>query len=217
MMPAGCIFGHKGPAIFLKDAKAPDYLLGVLDSTLAEYLCRALMSFGSYEVGVIQKLPIPRPGGELKKRIATLARRIHDAKAAWDEGNEISTRFKEPWLAAALRERPERPLAEALEALLAHEAAADAEIQAWYAELDGAVFDAYGLSSETRAVVVKDLGPRPPELIWPQMEGKSAEQKRIEHVIRFLSFCVKRTVEGDDDGIVPLVACSNESSQRGDS
>jgi hypothetical protein len=32
----------------------------------------------------------------------------------------------------------------------------------------------------------------------------------MEHVMRLLSFCVKRIVEGDDDGIVPLVACSNE-------
>jgi hypothetical protein len=209
-LPAGCVFGEKGPSIFSKQHSDEDFLLGVLNTTACEYFSRVMMSFGSYETGVIQKLPIPRPSVELKRHIALLARRIFDAKAAWDEGNEISTRFKEPWLAAALRERPERPLAEALEALLARQAAVDAEIQAWYAELDGAVFDAYGLSPETREVVATDLGPRPPELIWPQVEGKSAEQKRMEHVIRLLSFCVKRTLEGDDDGIVPLVACNNE-------
>ncbi|MBI2199772.1 MAG: hypothetical protein HYU42_14410 [Candidatus Rokubacteria bacterium] len=213
-MPGGCIFGHKGPAIFPKDPADSDYLLGVLNSSIVFYLCKARTSReqmgGRWEVGVIQKLPIPRPGAEPRQHIASLARHIHDAKAAWAGGNETSTRFREPWLAAALRERPERPVAEALDALLAREAAADAEIQAWYAELDGAVFDAYGLSPETREVVVKDLGPRPPEVIWPQMEGKSAEQKRVEHVIRLLSFYVKGTVEGDDDGIVPLVACNNE-------
>jgi hypothetical protein len=209
-MPAGCIFGDKGPCIFLKDTKNADYVLGLLNSSLAEYLCRALMSFGSYEVGVIQKLPIPALTGSLKHRIATLARSIHDSKAAWDEGNEISTRFKEPWLALALQEHPERSLAAALDAVLAREAAADAEIQAWYADLDAAVFDAYGLSAETRAAVLEDLGPRPPELIWPQMEGKSADQKRLEHVVRLLSFCVKNIMEGNDAGIVPLVACNNE-------
>ncbi len=209
-MPAGCIFGDKGPSIFLKDTKNIDYVLGLLNSSLAEYLCRALMSFGSYEVGVIQKLPIPTLAESLKRQVATLARSIHDAKAVWDEGNEISTRFTETWLAVALREHPERPVAVALDALLAREAAADAEIQAWYAELDAAVFEAYGLSAETRATVLEDLGPRPPELIWPQMEGKSTDQKRLEHVVRLLSFCVKRIVERDDDGIVPLVVCNNQ-------
>jgi hypothetical protein len=210
VMPAGCIFGHKGPGIFLKDARDTDYLLGVLNSTLAEFLCRALMSFGSYEVGVVQKLPVPRLAAASRKRIATPARHIHDAKEAWDAGNEISSGFEAPWLAVAIREHPERGLAQALDALLAREAAANAEIEARYAELDAAVFEAYGLSSETRATILEYLGPRPPELIWPQMEGKSAEQKRMEHVVRLLSFCVKRIVEGDEDGIVPLVACANE-------
>lgn len=210
VLPAGCVFGEKGPSIFSKHRGDQDFLLGVLNTTVCEYFSRVMMSFGSYETGVIQKLPIPRPGVELKRRIASLARRIHDAKAKWDEGNETSTRLKEPWLAAMLREGPERPLAEGLDALLSREAAADTEIQASYDELDAAVFDAYGLSPETRETVIRDLGPRPPELIWPQMEGKSAEQKRLEHVIRLLSFYVKRIVERDDDGIVPLVACNNE-------
>jgi hypothetical protein len=208
-MPDGCIFDSKGPAIFARHEKHGDYLLGVLNSSMVEYLCRALMSFGSYEVGVVQKLPIPYPVGHLK-HIATLARQIRDAKADWDEGNEISTRFKEPWLAAALRERPEQALRETLGAVIAREASADAQIQSWYAELDAAVFEAYGLSPETREIVLTDLEPRPPELIWPQTEGKNAEQKRTEHVWRLLSFCVKRVIEGDDDGIVPLVKCSNE-------
>jgi hypothetical protein len=206
----GCIFADKGSGIFPKDASSTDFLLGVLNSSMAEHLCRALMSFGSYEVGVVQKLPIPRPSGEMRKRVSKIARRIHDAKAEWDEGNDISTRFREPWLAATLREHPDRPIAQALEAVLEREAAADTEIQTCYEELNGAVFEAYGLSPETRETVIKDLGPRPPELIWPQVEGKSAEQKRMEHVVRLLSFCVKQIIEGDDDGIVPIVKCSND-------
>jgi len=211
VMPAGCIFGHKGPGIFLKDANATDYILGVLNSTFAEYLCRALMSFGSYEVGVIQKLPIPRPASDLKGLIASLARSIHDAKAGWDAGNEISSQFNEPWLANALRERADRTLGQALDAVLALEAAAHSEIQTSYSQLDTAVFDAYGLSQETRDTVLKDLGERPPELIWPQMEGKTVEQRRMEHVWRLLSFCAKRLIDGDDDGIVPLFRISNEA------
>jgi hypothetical protein len=213
-MPEGCIFADKGPGIFLKDAKDEDYLLGVLNSSMVLYLCKARTSReemgGRWEVGVIQKLPIPRPSSDRKSRIASLARSIHDAKAGWDAGNEISTHFNDTWLASALRQRAEGTFGQALDEVLAREAAADSEIQASYSQLDAAVFDAYGLSQETRETVLKDLGDRPPELIWPQMEGKSAEQKRMEHVWRLLSFCAKRVIDGDDDGIVPLVKCSNE-------
>jgi hypothetical protein len=215
VMPEGCVFGHKGPGIFLRDVAEADYLLGVLNSSMALYLCKARTSReemgGRWEVGVIQKLPVPRPVGDLKQRIATVARQVHDAKAAWDECNEISTRFKEPWLAAALGQHPECPLDEVLDAVLAREVTGDQEIQTRYTELDTAVFDAYGLSPAARETVLKDLGERPPELIWPQMEGKSVEQKRMEHVWRLLSFCVKRVLDGDDDGIVPLVRCSSEA------
>jgi hypothetical protein len=215
IMPAGCIFGHKGPGIFVKDPKDRDYLLGVLNSSIVLYLCKARTSReevgGRWEVGVIQKLPIPRPAPDLKTRIASLARSIYDSKAGWDVGNEISTDFNEPWLASALREHANRTLAQALDAVLAREATADSEIQAAYSQLDAAVFDAYGLSQETRDTVLKNLGERPTELIWPQTEGKSAEQKRMEHVWRLLSFCAKRVIESDDDGIVPLVKCSNEA------
>ncbi|MBK8482426.1 MAG: hypothetical protein IPL40_14885 [Proteobacteria bacterium] len=214
VMAEGCVFADKGPAIFPKNAVDTDFLLGVLNSSMLLYLCKARTSReqmgGRWEVGVVQRLPIPRPVGDMRQRIATPALRTHNAKATWDEGNEISTRFKEPWLATVLQEHPVRPLAEALEAMLAREAAADTEIQAWYAEMDTAVFDAYGLSPEIRETVLKDLGARPPELIWPQMAGKTAEQKRMEHVVRLLSFCVKQILEGDDDGIVPLVTCNNE-------
>jgi hypothetical protein len=209
VMPAGCVFGHKGPAVFPKHEDESDYLLGVLNSTAAEYLARAMTPSRSWEVGVIQKLPIPRAAGELKGRIAWPAHQIHDAKARWDEGNEVSTRFKEPWLAAALRERRDAQLNVSLEAVIASEASADAAIQTAYAELDAAVFEAYGLSSDTRETVLKDLGERPIELIWPQMEGRNTEQKRMEHIWRLLSFCVKRVIESDD-AIVPLVTCSNE-------
>jgi hypothetical protein len=214
LLPADCAFGHKGPCVFPKDPADSLFLLGVLDSSAALYLCKARTSReemgGRWESGAVQVLPVPTTAVSERRRITSLASGIHDAKAAWDKGNEISTLFKEPLLAAALREHPERPLGGTLDAVLAHEATADSEIQTWYAELDAAVFDAYGLSSETRETVLKDLGPRPPELIWPQMEGKSAEQKRMEHAVRLLSFCVKQILEDDDDGIVPLVTCNNE-------
>jgi hypothetical protein len=219
LMPAGCVFSDKGPAILAKKDEDLAFLLGVLNSSVVLYLAKARTSReemgGRWEIGVIQKLPIPRCAGEAKRHIARLAKSIHDAKLDWDQGNEVSTRFTEPWLIAEARVNPERSLAAALEAVLGREATADREIQTAYIELDSIVFDAYALSRETRETVLWGLGSLPPELIWPQMAGKSTEQKRIEHVWRLLSFCTKRVVDSHHDGIIPLVKCSNDPTLEG--
>jgi hypothetical protein len=47
-------------------------------------------------------------------------------------------------------------------------------------------------------------------MLWPQMAGKSVEQKRMEHVWRLLSYAVKRVLEADDDGIVAFNAVNGE-------
>ena len=44
------------------------------------------------------------------------------------------------------------------------------------------------------------------------MERKTAEQKRMEHVWRLLSYAVKRVVEADEDGVVPFAPLSDETS-----
>jgi len=211
ILPQGCVFADKGPAIFPRDSSDTFFLLGVLNSSIAEYLCRGLMSFGSYEVGVVQKLPIPRPGKELKERIATSARHLFDAKRSWDEGNEVSTTFRKPWVVEPSRGQTAGSLAAALDAILAREVELDVENKTRYSTLNTSVFLAYDLSIDAQEVILTDLGPRPPELIWPQMEGKSNDQKRMDHVARLLSFCVKRILE-KEESIVPLVPCNNEPS-----
>jgi hypothetical protein len=43
------------------------------------------------------------------------------------------------------------------------------------------------------------------------MQGKTQDQKRMEHVWRLLSYLVKRVVEDDEDGIVPFLQVSDET------
>ena len=209
ILPGTGIFGVASPTLFLKDPSDERLVLALMNSAMfgALALCVANRNWGATAIG---SLPVPIIRGESRSRLENLGSRILVAKARWNDSNETASTFKEPWLAAALHEHPEHPLGDALDAVLAREAAADDEVQTWLAELDAAVFEAYGLSPETREAVLKDLGQRPRELIWPQMEGKPADQKRMEHVVRLLSFCVKKILEGDNDGIVPLVACNNE-------
>ena len=208
-MPQGCVFADKGPAIFPVREGDKWFLLGLANSTPAEYLLKGLMSFGSWEVGVIKRLPVPQPVARQHERVGTIAREIHDAKAAWDECNETSTRFDRPWL---IRDHTRLSVAERLEQVSKHEVAEEARIQGLYEELNDEAYKLYGIPDDTRATIEDTLGERPPEIIWPQMERKTAEQKRMEHVWRLLSYAVKRVVEADADGIVPFAPLSGEAS-----
>jgi len=139
-----------------------------------------------------------------------IARAIHDAKAAWDEGNETSTRFKLPWL---LRDDlGVRSISDRLDRIAEFESTEEPRIQKLYAELNDEVYRLYGIPDSTRAIIEETLGERPPEVLWPQMEGKTADQKRMEHVWRLLSYVVGRVVEADEDGIVPFMAAGGETA-----
>ena len=209
IMPQGCIFGHKGPAIFPVRERDKWFLLGLANSAPAEYLLKGLMSFGSWEVGVIKRLPVPQAAVDQRERVETIAREIHDAKAAWDRCNETSTRFERPWL---VHDHAPLNIAEHLEQIARHEAVEEDRIRHLYSELNDEVYKLYGIPDSTRAIIEETLGERPPEVLWPQMERKTAEQKRMEHVWRLLSYVVKRVVEADADGVVPFAPLSDETS-----
>jgi hypothetical protein len=84
------------------------------------------------------------------------------------------------------------------------EDAANVRLQALQSQIDKAVYDLYEISVADRALIERELGGQPSELVWPQMEGKSDEEKRREHVRRFFSYFALQAVRGDADGIVPL-------------
>jgi hypothetical protein len=209
VLPGEGIFGVASPTLFLKDASDRDVTLALMNSSMFDMLarCVAIRNWGATAIG---SLPAPLVRGEARTRLEKIVSRVYAAKIEWDQGNEISAQYREPWLATELRAKSTRSLAATLDALLEKEAILDRDLQALYGELDELIFDAYGLTTHVRAGIVSDLGSRPPEVVWPQMNGKAGEQKRMEHVVRLLSFCVKRILEADDDGIVPLVACNNE-------
>jgi hypothetical protein len=210
-LPPGCVFAHKGPAVILKDPAHSAFLAGIMNSAPAEFLLRTLISRkdmgGRWEVGVIKRLPVPQGSSKQVERVSEIATAIHDAKRDWDGGNEVSTFFREPWI---LRAADTISFVAALDAVLGMEASREAEIRALYDELNDEAYLLYGISPATRAKIEESLGERPAEVLWPQMEGKTVEQKRMEHVWRLLSFAVKRVIEADDDGIVAFAAASGE-------
>lgn len=57
VLPAGCIFSDKGPAILAKSRDTLFGTLGYLNSRLGRTLANALAAFGSYNVGFLQSMP----------------------------------------------------------------------------------------------------------------------------------------------------------------
>ena len=213
-MPEGCVFANKGPAIFPTDTRMTASLAGVLNSGVAEYILKGLVSrptMGArWEVGVVKRLPVPSMTVAQRDVIGDHAQAIHDSKSEWDRGNETSTQFERTWLLRS--QAGQGRLTARLRRLAESESGEERQIQQLYAALDNEVYKLYGIPDSTRVVIEETLGERPPEVLWPQMERKTAEQKRMEHVWRLLSYVVKRVIEADEDGVVPFASLSGETS-----
>lgn len=210
ILPEGCVFANKGSAIFPNKAENTFYLLGILNTTLVEYILSALTSFGSYEVGVLKKTPIPTALNEAKAEIQAATERMYSIKATWDTGNEICTRFSRPWVLQPECADGAKTLSAALDQVLRHEAFLDAQLTETYARLNDEVYRLYGVNAELRAKIEAAIGERPPELVWPQMEGKDTDQKRREHVDRLLTYLVKQILTEDEDHLVCLQRVAHE-------
>jgi hypothetical protein len=139
-MPSGCIFADKGPAAFVL-TDVPDDLLTLLSLTNSRpfrLLVSLQMAFGSYEVGVMQRTPIPNTPPDQGRRLASLARKAWLLKRTLDTVVETSHAFVLP---VALRSRVGTYNPTAIEAELA-------SIQA---EIDQTAFDLYEFSAADRA------------------------------------------------------------------
>lgn len=146
-MPRGCIFADKGPAAFVAD-DAPEplqALLALVNSQAFSLLVSLQMAFGSYEVGVIQRTPVPDLTPEQQAKLAALARRAWSLKRTLDTVEETSHAFALP---AALRDRVGPYDPPAIDAELAH-------IQA---EIDAIAFDLYGFEEADRTAALAASG-----------------------------------------------------------
>lgn len=107
-LPGGCIFADKGPGIFVPQDSS-DSLLDVLamgNSRVFASLVALQMAFGSYEVGVIQRTPMPE-ASSATHALGILARRAWSIMRSLDSSNETSHAFCLP---ASLRSDVDCPL-----------------------------------------------------------------------------------------------------------
>jgi hypothetical protein len=103
VLPAGCIFADKGPAAFVVQDRPTDILalLALVNSRpfailVSLQLAAADAAARSYEVGVIQRTPLPTPDVDQQMTLAGLARRAWALKRELDSVNETSHAFLLP-------------------------------------------------------------------------------------------------------------------------
>ena len=149
---------------------------------------------------------VPQPTSAQHQSLGDIAEFIYQAKADWDRGNETSTVFDVPWLVRTIKRSQHARVDLALDATLGIEEASEKEMRTRYADLNELVYRFYGVPDAAKQLVSDALGPQPLETVWPQMQGKTQEQKRMEHVWRLLSYLVKRVVEDDEDGYCSVSA-----------
>src|SRR5690606_20227089 len=96
-LPATGIFGVASPAFFPNEHEDTEPFLALMNCTLFDALarCVATRNWGATAIGSI---PVPRIPGRTKDVLRNIAQGIHDPKAAWDAGNEVSAVFRTPWL-----------------------------------------------------------------------------------------------------------------------
>ena len=163
-MPAGCIFSHKGPGIYVPGDSSDTLLslLAVTNSAPFEALVKlqlgaATAAARSYEVGIIQRTPIPGDLGEAQEHLAFLAREAAELQRDRDRTDETAHAFCLPGLV----QHRHGSLLKASLALEAEAQAAQARLAAIQAEIDDIVFDLYGLSEADRALVRAEMGQYP--------------------------------------------------------
>ncbi len=155
-MPAGCIFGHKGPAAFVANDNSEDLLalLAIGNGRAFRALIDLQMAFGSYEVGVIQRTPVPRLSPADTAALATLARRAWSLKRSLETRTETSHDFVLP----ALLQVEGETLAAQAAAWGAQERAIEVELTAIRGAIDDRCFELYGINNEDRWAITEGFG-----------------------------------------------------------
>jgi hypothetical protein len=153
IMPQGCIFSHKGPSAFVKGNEPEELLtnLAITNSAPFRGLVGLQMAFGSYEVGVIQRTPVPPLQSKDQKLLAAAAISIWTLKQSMDQAKETSHVFLLP--ALVMSQGP--TLANRAEAWMQTLQSSENDIQRLQAEIDILCWDLYGIAEADRRALAE--------------------------------------------------------------
>jgi hypothetical protein len=141
-MPRDSIFADKGPAAFVEGDSSDQLLalLAVATSSAFSYLVQLQMAFGSYEVGVIQRTPLPKLSSEDATKLVRIARRAWSLKRSLDTSSETSHAFLLP---SSVGDR----------ATGLDRSSIEQELTSIQTQLDELVLSLYGMSADDRATI----------------------------------------------------------------
>ena len=178
VIPAGCIFADKGPAVFAP-ANCSSRLFALLAAVnsrifrrLVELQLARTELAQSFEVGLIQRTPVPDLDSSDEVALASLARRAWSLTRSLDTPTENSHAFNLP----ALLQTQAAPgtLAARAAAWADRIRAVDAELAAIQAEIDDRCFDLYGISDEDRRAITDGFGASATPGTAPSADQSSA-------------------------------------------
>lgn len=217
VLPQGCVFGHKGPAI-ISDTCSPLLLAAWLTSRPAQALLASLLAAAdettsgtaskSYEVGLIQRLPWPgyRISAPAQATCEALAAEVTASRAEADANDETSRRFMAPAaVGISILEAAEANLQR-----LEEEALRALDVAA---EIDTILTRELGFDEEALVYLDEEIGPhaarysdRPPD---PQLFAKWYTEELealIDHVVEVTSGRVAATKAYVADRRLELIA-----------
>jgi hypothetical protein len=129
--------------------------LGLVNSSPFRLLVSLQMAFGSFEVGVIQRSPVPHLSGEQVARLGDLSRSAFDLKRSLDTASETSHVFQVP----ALLQVPGATLTERVTARQAQEIESEQRLVELQRTIDDYAFQIYGIhDDDRRAIEVTSVG-----------------------------------------------------------
>jgi hypothetical protein len=220
-LPENHIWGHVGPSIIMNNDNEIWSYLGLLNSSLIEFLLRVLVN-RNFEVGLMQKIPVAPVDNDFGKEISLAARKIYEIKLNWDTGNEISTHFHQPWIIQVINGsltedlKLDKPNTSNLEKLVDYllylEATVNEQLQTLQSRIDANAYLLYSISESDKEVINVDVSNRPLEIVWAYAEKMSSKQKASDHVARLISYCLLTALHDDPDGIFPLTEVSGHDT-----
>jgi hypothetical protein len=154
-LPSGAIFAHVGPAVLRADNSEGSLLslMGLMSSSVFTLLVR-FMSGWNFEVGVVQRTPVPDLVPADQAVLATLARRAWALKRGLDTRTETSHAFVLP----ALLQVPGDTLAARAAAQASRIREAEDELAVIQAEIDDRCFILYDISDDDRRSITEGFG-----------------------------------------------------------
>lgn len=161
-LPAGCVFGHKGPAAFVADDSNTSLLAlaAMLNSRIflffAQMLVARISLAQSFEVGLIQSIPLPNLSDHQEARLGMLARACFELTRDLDRSNETSHGFHLP----ALLHVTDGSLANRISAWYIRISKAEEELPGYQCAIDKIAFCLYGIDGKDRRAIEDSLRER---------------------------------------------------------